>query len=123
MLIISIVGSWIIRFDTLLYPWKYLIYVFLTLPVLFILAAFFDLIKGKLFYKICGLGGVITLETYLFQEKILKVVHFVCDKINNIFDAKNIIINIVTIILTIVVAVVYHKIVNKVTLTLRNKNK
>lgn len=123
MLIISIVGSWIIRFDTLLYPWKYLIYVFLTLPVLFILAAFFDLIKGKLFYKICGLGGVITLETYLFQEKILKVVHFVCDKINNTFDAKNIIINIVTIILTIVVAVVYHKIVNKVTLTLRNKNK
>lgn len=123
LLIISIVGSWIIRFDTLLYPWKYLIYVFLTLPVLFILAAFFDLIKGKLFYKICGLGGVITLETYLFQEKILKVVHFVCDKINNTFDAKNIIINIVTIILTIVVAVVYHKIVNKVTLTLRNKNK
>ncbi len=115
LLIVGIVGFGFIHFDTLLYPWKYLVYVFLTIPVLFILASVFNLIKGKIIYKMCALGGVITLETYLFQEKILKIVHFVCGKVNNTFDQKNIIINIVTIVLTIVIAVVYHKIVNKVT--------
>ncbi len=111
LLIIGLVGFAAIGFDTLNYQWKYILYAVLTYPLLMLLAMLFDKLGRK--GRILPFIGSITLEIYLLQEKILKILHLLMTKAGVFLDSKNIILNIIVIIITIIAGHCYHIIADR----------
>ena len=110
-LFIAVVLLIIIDFSPFNFKYKYIIYMFLTYPVLMMLSFIFSKLKeSNWLVKFFIFMGGITLEIYLLHEKILKIANIIKGKLPIIFDQRNIIINILVIAITICIAFLYHKI-------------
>ena len=121
--IIGIVGILcfaMIRFDTLNYIWKYIIYILLTPTFVLCVAKIFG--SSTRNHKILTFCSAITLETYLLHEKILRIATMIFDSLSVSFDNRLIIINLLCAMGTVMVAYVYSVSVNKI-LKISNKYK
>lgn len=101
-------------FYTMDYKWEYFLYAILTYPMLMLFTYLFEIISGNKKGLLLPFLGAITLEIYLFQEKLLKLVHIIMGNANISFDNKNVVINIIVIIATIFIGYFYHKVTDTV---------
>ena len=118
-LLIGVAGFASNGFYTMDYKWKYILYSVLTYPVLMLLTYLFEIIPANKKGILLPFLGAITLEIYLFQEKILKLSHIIFGTANIMFDKKNIVINIIVITATILIGFFYHKITDVIYKKLR----
>lgn len=109
--IIGIAVFALIRFDTMNYKWKYVIYLLLTIPIVFLLSNI--LLKSGKTGKILSFLGTVTLEYYLLQEKILKISTMLLNKLKMHIDERRVVLNLVVIVVTFVIAVIYQKAIIK----------
>jgi len=100
------------QYDILLYSWQKISYIFLTISGCLILCIIFEFIINKLNYKfiILKLIGMLTLEIYIFHERVI----YVFDKIFNgvMLDKYNLIMNLIIFIITIGLALAWNKTTN-----------
>lgn len=86
----------------------YLVYLFATMPVIVIFASLFERLFKGIESKTLSTCGMITFETYLFQEKITIILTSVLSRLHIKLDCFNIILNLLAIAVTIVVAYIWH---------------
>ena len=92
------------------YDYKFIVYLFFTMPFIFVSAYIFTTIKSIRLHGILGFCGLITLEVYLFQEKITIVVTAILKRIPISLDSYGIITNIIAVTVTVLCAYMWHKI-------------
>lgn len=107
---ISILLLVYMRFDPFNYTWKYIYYLLMTVPALFFISILCVYVKGKGHYKFLAFCGTLTLEMYLFQQKILKIGEGFWVNHCSKFDSSLLIYNILAIILSFIVGYFYHQI-------------
>lgn len=121
LLVIGFIGFAIIGFNTLNYLWKYILYTVITYPSLMLISYLFEKTLAFKEPVILPFIGSITLEIYLLQEKILKILHLIINKVGIKLDNRNIILNLIVITLTIFLGYFYHNITNSIYKKIRNK--
>lgn len=121
LLFIGILGFIVTGFNTVDYKWKYIFYALMTYQCLMIISFLLAKLNANKKFVVLPFIGTITLEIYLFQEKILKLVHLTFDKLGIAFDQYNITINIIVIASTILLSYIYHKITDKIYHAIRSK--
>lgn len=102
------------------YNYKYLIYLFITIPFVMLAAIFLRGIEKNKLYLLLEVCGIITLEMYLFQERITTIVSQIINKLKFHMDVHLILLNVVSIIIAILGAIVWHKFCDKMLMRLRN---
>ena len=122
LLLCGIVGLIFIKGNTLNYTWKYVIYLLLTYPGVVGLAFLLDKVNERIScVKILSFLGVMTLEIYLFQEKIHKVINILFQKVHLQIDGYNVCVNVIVIVMTLIAAYIYHRITNWVYVKVTSK--
>ena len=58
-------------------------------------------------------GGV-TLEIYLLQEKVLKIINMIINRVNIRVDKYHIVVNLTVIVITLVGAYLYHQLADQI---------
>lgn len=101
------------KWDLFNYWYKYIVEAFLTFPLILLMSWLFEKLSGVLNFKFLIFCGTITLEAYLFQERILFVLNTVLNKMHIILDKYHICLNILAVLFTFVCAFIYKKIVDK----------
>ena len=121
LLLIGFIGFALIGFNTLNYFWKYILYTVLTYPSLMLISYLFEKTKNIQKPFVLPFLGSITLEIYLLQEKILKVLHLLINKVGIKLDNRNIILNIIVITFSVLLGYFYHSITNNIYKKIRNQ--
>lgn len=97
------------------YEWeflsRYFVYLLLVPIVVELLAVLLDKINGKYFGKGLAFMGMISLETYLMQERVQFILQAVINKMGLISRTVNLLVGLVAIVMTIIAAYLWHRIV------------